>query len=70
MYPDRAFEKNYDPGPFFGEMFASADQPRPHYRPLYDYLGTIGPAAFAERRLFAARHRLHRIALPIEENSR
>jgi uncharacterized circularly permuted ATP-grasp superfamily protein len=44
----------YDSGPFFDEMFASADAAgnavRPHYRRLHDRLGTLPEAEFDQRR--------------------
>src|SRR5215469_13144194 len=43
----------YDPGPFYDEMFAALDRPRPHYAKLFQRLASMAPAQFEERRQLA-----------------
>ena len=46
-------DKTYPLRDFYDEMFASPNEIRPHYRVLHDYLQTLSPADFAERRRLA-----------------
>src|SRR4051812_4019842 len=45
--------RDYDPGPFFDEMFVSAGNPRPHYAKIYDELAGMSLGQFEERRQLA-----------------
>lgn len=41
---------DYSLGTAYDEMFDSAKQPRPHYRPLFDRLSKLSPEEFARRK--------------------
>ena len=43
----------YSAGPFYDEMFADTGRPRSHYARLFERLGVMAPAQFAERRKLA-----------------
>src|SRR3977135_3530657 len=44
---------DYQVGPFYDEMFAAADQPRPHYAKIFEKLASMVPSQFEERRQHA-----------------
>ncbi|HXV32583.1 MAG TPA: circularly permuted type 2 ATP-grasp protein [Gaiellaceae bacterium] len=48
--PVVSLDGRYDTGGFYDEMFEAPDRPRPHYRVLADWLGTLSVEAFEERR--------------------
>ena len=50
---DHLLAQTYPLGDFFDEMYAAPDEVRPHYRLLHEYLQTLTPEAFAERRRLA-----------------
>ena len=43
----------YQVGPFYDEMFAAPDQPRPHYAKIFEKLASMVPSQFEERRQHA-----------------
>ena len=45
--------RDYDPGPFFDEMFTPDRVPRPHYAKIYDELAGMSVNQFEERRQLA-----------------
>ena len=44
---------DYRVGPFYDEMFAAPDQPRPHYAKIFEKLASMVPSQFEERRQHA-----------------
>src|ERR1700722_14167892 len=44
---------DYDPGLFYDEMFAAPGNPRPHYKALFQKLGSMALPQFEERRKLA-----------------
>src|SRR5271169_5179499 len=44
---------DYQVGPFYDEMFAAQDQPRPHYSKIFEKLASMVPSQFEERRQHA-----------------
>ena len=49
---DNLFQ-DYDPGPFYDEMFVSPGVPRPHYAKIFDELAGMSIGQFEERRQLA-----------------
>ncbi|MGH7233692.1 MAG: circularly permuted type 2 ATP-grasp protein, partial [Nitrospiraceae bacterium] len=45
---------HYGTGHYFDEMFEASDQPRPHYRQLYDRLGALSLEEFLRHQSHAA----------------
>ena len=48
-----ALFENYDPGPFYDEMFSAPGVPRPHYNKMFWNLAAKTPTQFEERRQLA-----------------
>ena len=53
MPADSLLDQPYALLDFYDEMFTAPGEARPHYRVLHDYLQTMTPDAFAERRRLA-----------------
>src|SRR5882724_10435998 len=53
MMPLQGLFGDYQVGPFYDEMFAAPERPRPHYSKIFEKLASMMPAQFEERRQHA-----------------